>query len=92
MNIIKKNYRDVTDYEIKKNKANEGCEKCPNCGEIKNPYMSHSDEGSVLCGIQSNIITYKKMHSKTEVAAKTMYRCFTCGCIYMSDEYTLPLS
>lgn len=67
--------------------ANEGCDKCPCCGETKYFYIS---EDKQMRGISAGMIrteTKIKGFFNLKIIHRDCYSCYTCGSKWESDEW-----
>lgn len=73
MKIIKQNYDDITPAELKRKKANEGCDVCPNCHKKK--YICETPYEMTL------------KIGKRKAKRVDRYECNKCGCRWQSDPF-----
>ena len=92
---ITKTDKEVSNSELRKSIANQGCNICPCCGETKTTYDYMDEEGIpkfLLGGLSKGIdSTFCKNYCKGFFNMKYMqidcYKCYTCGAEWESEPY-----
>ena len=81
---ITKTPDDIKKFEYRKQVANEGCNKCPCCGETRS-FNYHSGK---VTGIDSPVCTIRcKGFFNIKFYKIDKYKCFTCGAEWESEPY-----
>lgn len=74
--------------DAQKEKANIGCDVCPNCGEVKKEYSLLGDSGRyVYKGITHDYDYWCKGIFNIKYLKIDIYQCNTCGCKWQSEPY-----
>ena len=84
---ITKSAAAAYDFEVMKNIANAGCDRCPFCGEDKRDIQYFSEgvtNKGISGGVQKSWVegVFRPRHMKCDC-----YRCETCGATWESEPY-----
>ena len=86
MKITKTN-KDANNSKIRKEIANQGCNKCPCCGETRSFYEAMEKGGKFQGILNATCKNYCKGIFKMKYMQIDCYKCETCGAEWESEPY-----